>query len=64
LSTVTQGWSPPVPPLVLVGLYALALVVGGSWLVYQPARARHPDETQPLQMGSLDNDYRIGPEKA
>ncbi len=36
-STVPDGWSPPLPPLVLLGLYALTLVLGWGFLLYRPA---------------------------
>jgi Predicted membrane protein (DUF2142) len=36
-STVADGWSPPLPPLVLLGLYALALVLLWGFLLYRPA---------------------------
>ena len=43
ISSVTDGWSPPLPALVLVGLYAAVLVVGWRALLYRPTGARRID---------------------
>ena len=40
---VRDGWSPPLPPLVLVGLYAAVLVVGWRVPAYRPVGTRHLD---------------------
>ena len=43
MSDATDSWSPPLPALVLVGLYAAVLVLGWRMLVYRPVGARGID---------------------
>jgi Predicted membrane protein (DUF2142) len=43
ISRVTDGWSPPLPALVLVGLYAAVLIVAWRVLVYRPVGPRRVD---------------------
>ena len=65
LGTVPDGWSPPLPPLVLVGLYGLALVLGWSLLLYRPERIQQLDVSRsPLQTKRPDKEGGIRPKKA
>ena len=43
IGSVTDGWSPPLPALLLVGLYAVALIVGWRVLIDRPSGARRLD---------------------
>jgi hypothetical protein len=45
LSTVPDGWSPATPPLVLLSLYALALLLGWGFLLSRPAHGQQFDVT-------------------
>ena len=43
IGSATDSWSPPLPALVLVGLYAAVLVLGWRMLVYRPVGTRGID---------------------